>query len=363
MSYRNALFAALAIAASLDAVAAGPARHRAVRTPPAAWAPQCTVVQGFPAVAMSTNAGQSVLPHQDTMELVQINTFGLAAAGSQNLIAVTGRVMLTSNDGGCSWNFDNRITFPDHGYRLVGAGALGTFAWSIYRPEIYFFTDAITQRTAPVAVPLNVHVDAHAPHQLAAADDHGAIWWSDDAGATWQPRAQAPARVPLYALAFSARGRMHAIASGLADGAHVTFDGGESWTRSAGLDGRNVFTLAFSPVNPDVVWAVTIDPLDPNKTRRAIFHSADGGRSFRSILAASDTLPLKNGFTLAPSPVNESLLYFALPGTTLYLINDEGTLLQRTEAEGRRDFDAILFSPLNPRVMYFGLKISDMSIE
>lgn len=363
MSCRNALLGVLAVLASLDAFAAGPARHRAVRTPPAAWTPQCTIIAGFPSVAMSTDSGATVLAHEQSLEFTQIDTFGLASANPLELFAVTGRALVASHDGGCSWDLDTRIHFPDHGYRLASAGALGTFAWTIYRPELYFLGAEITQRTAPMPLPLNVHLDAHAPRQLAAADDQGAIWWSDDAGATWTPHAQAPARPPLYALAFSSRGRMHAIATGLADGAHVTFDGGETWTRSTGLDRRNVFTIAISPVNPDVVWAATIDPLDPKKTRRAIFHSADGGRSFRNILEASASVPMKNGFTMAPSPVNASLLYFALPGTTLYLMNDEGTIVQRTDVPGRRDFESILFSPGNPRVIYFGLKISDMTVE
>jgi hypothetical protein len=361
---RRLLVALLALfVASLVFAADGSARRRAVRTPDS-WTPQCEAVDGFPAVALSTNGGASVLPHIETAESFQIDTFGLAATRDpRQLVAVSGRVLLHSKDGGCSWMLNNGVTFPDHGYRLVPAGALGTLAWTIYRPELYLLGDTVTQRTAPMPLPLNVSVDAFAPNQLAAADDQGAIWWSDDAAVTWRPHAQAPVRPPLYALAFSSRGRIHALASGLADGAHVTFDGGTTWTRSDGLDGLNVFTIAFSPADPDVVWAVAINPQDLTRTRRGIFHSRDGGRSFRKILTASDSIPMKNGFTLAPSPANASLLYFALPGTTLYLIDDEGALLRRSEVPGRRDFDSIVFSPANPRVMYFGLKISDMTAE
>ncbi|HEX7830688.1 MAG TPA: hypothetical protein VF787_13610 [Thermoanaerobaculia bacterium] len=362
--HRRTAFAVVALVlASLNTLDASP-RRRTVRTP-SSWTLPCTQVEGFPAVAVSTDAGASLLPHVDPQEPgLQIHTFGLASAGSaEKLIAVTGRIPITSNDGGCSWTFDGRIQFPDHGYRLAPAGTLGTFAWTIYRPELFFIGDEIVQRAAPMQLPINIDVDANAPQQLAAADDQGVIWWSDDAAATWQVHAQAPARAPLYALEFSPRGRKHAIAAGLADGTHVTFDGGATWTRSTGVEGLNVFTIAFSPVQPDVVWAVAANPKVEGTERRGIYHSRDGGLSFHKILTASAEIPMKNGFTIAPSPANAYRLYFALPGTTLYVIDDEGTLLQRTDVPGLRDFDSIVFSPANPRVMYFGLKISDMTAE
>ncbi len=359
----RAVLAVVVLVVALSAAAADvPARRRAVRTP-AAWTLPCSEVQGFPAVAVSTDAGASVLPHTETLEFVQINTFGLAAAGGpQDLLAVTARLLLASHDGGCSWAPDSRLVFPDHGYRLATAGELGTLAWAIGRPELFLLGETLTQRTAPTPLPITVSVDAQAPHQLAIADDEGAIWWSDDAGSTWQPRAKAPVRAPLYAVAFSPRGRLHAIASGLADGAQVTFDGGTTWTRAAGLDGLNVFTIAFSPVDPGVVWAVALNPRVNGLERRAIYRSTDGGRSFGSVLTASADIPMRNGFTLAPSPSSASLLYFALPGTTLVLIDETGAVVQRTEV-ARRDFDAIAFSPANSRVMYFGVKLSDMSAD
>jgi len=358
------IVAALTLITSFIVFAAEtPVRRRSVRTP-AAWSPQCESVNGFPAVSLSTNGGVTVLPHTEAAEFLQINTFGLAAVrDAQHLLAVAGRVLLASNDGGCTWTFDDRIQFPDHGYRLVPAGEQGTLAWTIYRPELYLLRDdAVVQHTAPTPLPLNISVDATSPNRLAAGDDQGSIWWSDDAGATWTPQQKSPSRAPLYALEFSSRGRTHAITSGLADGAQVTFDGGATWQASRGVEGLNVFRIAFSPIDPNIVWAVTLNPTIKGAERRAIHHSNDGGRTFTKILIASADVPMKNGFTLAPSPANASLLYFALPGTTLYLIDDEGAIRQRSTFE-KRDFDSIVFSPSSTRVMYFGLKISDMSAE
>jgi photosystem II stability/assembly factor-like uncharacterized protein len=151
------------------------------------------------------------------------------------------------------------------------------------------------------------------------------------------------------------------MAAGLADGAFVTFDGGATWTRSQGLADYNVFTIAFSPVDDNVVWALALDRLAIGAERRAIYHSGDGGRTFQRVLAGSNELQFSNGFTFAPSPADASLLYFALAGTTLFVIDDAGAIRQRSELPVR-DINALVFSPASPRILYFGLKLSLMSL-
>lgn len=349
---KRVLFLALSILAATAMLAD---RRRVVRSPGNGWSlPQCAQVTGFPAVSVSLDGGASVLPQTDRADELQIRTLGLAATERPNrLLAISGRALLVSQDAGCSWSPEGRLGFPDHLYRFAGA-----WAWSPLTPALFRVGDAIEQRTAPVLLPLTLF--AETGERLATADDQGAIWWSDDGARTWTPHAQAPARAPLYALEFSPRGRAHAVAAGLADGAHVTFDGGATWTRSAGVDGLNVFRLAFSMRDPDVVWAVTIDPKATGAARRGIFVSKDGGRAFRRVLAASNDVQMTNGFTLAPSPVDASLLWFALPGTSLVLLDDTGVVRQRTEL-AHRDVDAIVFSPASPHVLYLGLKLSDMT--
>ncbi|HET8772841.1 MAG TPA: hypothetical protein VFP80_03585 [Thermoanaerobaculia bacterium] len=352
---KRLLFVALSI---LLAATAEADRRRASRSPGGWTVPQCTAVTGFPAVALSLDGGASVLPQSEGVEGLQIHTFGLAATDKPNrLLAITGRVLLVSEDGGCSWSPEGRLGFPEHLYRFAGS-----WAWSPLAPALFRAGDAIEQRTAPVLLPLTLGVEPAYPQRLATADDQGAIWWSEDGAQTWALHATAPARPPLYALEFSARGRAHALAAGLADGAHVTFDGGATWTPSAGLAGLNVFRIAFSPIDPDVVWAVAIDPKGKGPSRRGIFLSNDGGRSFRRVLAGSAEVQMTNGFTLAPSPVDRSLLHFALAGTSLVLLDDTGTIRRRAELP-HRDVNAIVFSPASPHVMVLGLKISDMSAQ
>jgi len=358
MKHLLALFALLFVTtADLE----GAARRRSVRFPATPWSiPQCGQVNGFPSVAVSLDGGATTLPHAENADELQIYTFGLATTRQPNrLIAATDRVMLESNDAGCSWEITG-FQLPHTGYSFV-LGPGGVWAWSRVGPELFRFDGAATgQRTAPMLLPLSFYTSLSDANQLAMADDQGAIWWSDDAGATWAPVANAPGRAPFYAIEYAPSGRQHMIAAGLADGAHVTFDAGRSWTRSAGLEGLNVFNVAFSPIAANVIWALAVDPRGTGITRRAIYRSADGGATFTRVLTASAEVDLSNAVDLVPSAHDVGIVYFALPGTTLIALDPSGTVRQRSMLP-YRDVNAIVFSPGRPQVMYFGLKLSDMT--
>ncbi|HYO77865.1 MAG TPA: hypothetical protein VE010_15505 [Thermoanaerobaculia bacterium] len=336
------------------------ARRRSVRVPSTGWSvPQCAQVTGFPSVALSLDGGTTVLPHAERADDLQVYTFGLALTNEPDrMLAVTGRLLLESNDAGCSWE-PSGIALPNPGYELVRApGAV--WAWSRLGGELYRIAGETTQRTAPVPLPIAFFADREQANVLATADDQGAIWFSDDAGETWSLVANAPARAPFYAVEFGPRTRMHIVATGLADGARVTFDGGANWIESAGLTGWNVFSVAISPLDDNVVWALGLDPKEPGRVRRAIFRSNDGGRTFLRVLTESSEVDLYNGMLLFPSPLDASIVYFALPGTTLFAVDDTGAIRARTTLP-YRDVNAMAFSPASPRVMYFGLKLSNMS--
>lgn len=352
----------------LSLVASAGPRRRSVRTGDGWTIPACTSVAGFPTVALSLDGGRTTLPADEPLEDVQIYTFGLAATNTPNrLLAVTSSLLLVSDDAGCSWRNDGFL-FPAKDYRLVRSRD-GVWGWSILSPQLFLFGDRTgsnasgpspRQFTAPVALPIAFSVDAGDPQRLAIADDQGAVFWSDDGAATWQPKGKSPARAPVYSVAFAPDDRAHVVTGGTADGAHVTFDGGATWSRSSGLEGDNVFRIEISPVDANVVWAIALDPQSTSRYRRAIHRSDDGGLTFRAVLRESAEVDMPNGFTMAAAPRNPSLLWFALPGTALYLVDDEGTIRQKSVLP-HRDIDAILFSPASPNVLYFGLKVSDMS--
>lgn len=360
---RRIVVLALALGVAWHAAADG-RRSRPVRRPSGWVAPQCQLVRGMPSVSFTTDGGRSLPVHDERLEGLQVYTFGLAALRAPGrLLAVTSRLLVTSSDGGCEWAIDARMTFPHHDYRLVPRSDRGVWAWSPLGPGIFVLDDdgtLLRQASAPALLPLGFSVDPRTPELLATGDDRGTIWWSDDGGSSWSVKGTVPSATPLYALEFSPHGRSHVIAAGLADGARVSFDGGATWNASEGLVGRNVFRVAFSPVDPSVVWALALDRAASGPSRRAIFHSSDGGASFRPVVAESATLDMPNGFAMAPSPVDARQLWFVLPGTSLHLVDDAGAIVSSVPLP-YRDVNAIAFVPEVPGLMYLGLKLSDMS--
>ena len=339
------------------------ADRRRSTAPATGWSvPRCAVVHGFPSVALSLDGGRSVLPHEEKTDGLQAYTFGLARLNRpDHLLATTSRSLLRSEDAGCSWSVDGRFSFPQFNYVLVPADG-GIWAWSRNAPELFLFDHdgaLKTTRIAPVLTPIAFHVNGH---QLATADSLGAIWWSDDDGATWRLQSNAPATSSVFAVEFSPQTRNHVIATPIGEGARVSFDGGATWQPSTGLETLNVFQIAFSPVDTNVVWAIALDRFVKGPTKRAIYHSADAGRTFRKVLTSSAEIQMTNGFTLAPSPIDASLLYFALAGTSLYLMDSSGAI-HLTSQLPHRDINSVVFSPASPQVLYFGVKLSDMSAQ
>ena len=333
-------------------------RRRAVRAPQ--WiAPQCSEVRGFPSVGVSIDGGTTGLPHAETAEMFQVHTFGVALSRQPNqLYAATGRLLMISNDAGCSW-VPSGLLFPDHLYRLLPSAG-GIWGWTHLRPELVLVEEGV-QRNAPTPLPASFHADQIDPNLLAISDDTGSHWWSDDAGATWTPRPHAPAHPPVTVFEYAPSFRSHVIAAGLADGAHVTFDGGATWAPAAGLQGLHVFNAAISPIDPARVWALATDITVDGEARRGVYTSDDGGRSFTKIAAGSAQLGLTNATFLEPSPHDASLVSFDYPGTTLYLMDTTGAIRQQSTLPWR-DIETIVFSPV-PSVMYFGLHVSDMSAD
>jgi hypothetical protein len=348
---------ALILATASDALP----RRRAVRAP---WwiTPQCGEVLGFPSIGVSVDRGETALPHAETAEGFQVYTYGLAAARQPNVLwAVTGRLLMVSEDAGCSWRASDFV-FPEHFYRLAPSPA-GIWAWTHLGPQLFRFDGtAAVQRTAPTQLPVSFSADRIDANVLAIADDTGASWWSDDAGASWTPRPLAPARPPVTVFEFSPSFRSHAVAAGLADGAHVTFDGGATWAPAVGLEPLHVFNVAVSPLDPARVWALATDVTADGDARRGVYTSSDGGRTFTKIATGSAELGLTNATFLEPDPRDATLVWFAYPGTTLYLMDTTGAIRQKSILPWR-DVNAIVFSPASPKVMYFGLKVSDMSAD
>jgi photosystem II stability/assembly factor-like uncharacterized protein len=96
---------------------------------------------------------------------------------------------------------------------------------------------------------------------------------------------------------------------GEGSGIHVTWDGGDSWTRldaASGLPAGEIGRtgLAFAPGNPEVVYALV------ESENTALFRSDDGGESWRSVNSGPGVSPRPFYFSdLRVDPANENRVY------------------------------------------------------
>jgi hypothetical protein len=333
---------------------AAPSRHRLVRRVNPA-VPTCSVIAGVPAVAVSVDGGKSTLPHEEPTTGYNLAAHGVAVLSEPNQVLATfGRLLLRSSDRGCTWRHDAQL-LPAELFRLVALPDLAAFAWSPLSGSLIRITSSFQVMALPTPRPLDLFVDPSRPNELAVSDATGASWWSDDGGATWTARPLAPGGSSLYAVEFSPADRRHAIAGTDGNGALVTYDGGATWESSAGTSGLSILRVAFSPVDSRNVWAIAVDPrLVATEERRMILHSRDSGHSFSVVLRGSPELRLTDTFTLAPHPTDPTALYFAVPGTTLVVLDRDGTIRQRSLLP-YTDINAIAFHPSAPELLYLGL--------
>ncbi len=309
--------------------APGPTRRRLVmRADPNL--PLCASVDGIPAVAVSSDGGKTVLPHREPASGYGITTYGVTPLSTPGtLLATPGRLLTRSTDSGCSWRIDHRIVFNDEMMRLIALPDGAALAWTTQSAALIRIGPSILTRTLPTTRPVDLSAGRANPNELALADATGAIWWSDDEGATWLARPGAPAPTGVASFDFSATDRRHAVAGTIGDGARVTYDGA-TWENSGGTALLTISRVAISPVDSRHVWAVGADPLGSGPGRHVILSSNNSGRLFAPVLRGSTELPLASAFTLAPHPEDPTLLYFGLPGSTLVLMDRFGGIHQRT---------------------------------
>jgi hypothetical protein len=335
--------------------------------------PACTTVEGTAGVTFTFDEGATLAPTAAQLSGT-IYTYGLVALDRPNtLLAVHGPDVIRSTDSGCTWRSIGQLTagFPP---RLAKAGPDRAYGWSENNDTLFRVDgETVTLLVSPAANIMGLGVDPTNPDRLRIADNTGQIWVSSNAGARFeQIGAPAfPGNGLMYVMAFDPANLDHALAGAATEGARFTFDGGMTWTPSSGLTqtgtasrGANVFSIAISPRDPNVVWAEGID-LDENlagaaSEGRHIWRSTDGGRTFSPIVTRTAEVTLTNGVLLVPHPVDPAILYFEFGtyfqgyGTDLFELDaDRDTLTKRHNDHD--DVLAIDFMPGDPSVMYLGL--------
>lgn len=114
--------------------------------------------------------------------------------------------------------------------------------------------------TGPDVIINDIHVDPQNPQRVLLATDRGGVLASDNAGASFVSSNQGVSQRQVTALLTDKKHAETMYAGVVNDktygGVFVSQDGGENWTqRSAGLDGRDVFSLAQA--DDEVVLAGT----------------------------------------------------------------------------------------------------------
>ncbi|MEV6524653.1 hypothetical protein AB0M43_22100 [Longispora sp. NPDC051575] len=372
-------------AAALTVTAAALAQSSVATAAPAWTNPTCATVTGASGVTYTKNAGATLTPTAATSIPITY-TFGLAALDTANTLIATREytdpatlaqtnTVLRSTNAGCSWS--TIATLPT-GWFLRATAAKGgrAYLWSdsgthgIYRvtgTTVTTITDPTTDGITGLNVdPLNgLHVEL--------ADNAGQLFESYNGGATWTTTGSTPPGVnpyDVYDTAIDPKNPTHAVVGTSGKGSFVTFDGGGSWTASTGLDltpgglGVNAFTLAVSPANSSVVYAMglDIDEADAHVpgNGRHLYRSTDGGLTFAPIVTGSSAIILTNGVSLWPSPVNANELWFEYGsnfqayGTDLFKYSATTGLVTKTH-NAEHGITSLAFNPTYPGTMYLGL--------
>ncbi|MEO8925854.1 MAG: hypothetical protein ABI306_01710, partial [Caulobacteraceae bacterium] len=148
---------------------------------------------------------------------------------------------------------------------------------------------------------------------------NGGVWETRDAGRTWTPVFDdAPAgSIGALAVAPSAPKVLYAgtgeadMRSDIAQGVGMfkSTDGGGTWAASGLEDSQSIARILVDPRSPDVVLAAVLGhPYGPS-AQRGVFHSADGGKTWRRTLYAN---PDTGAVDLAFKPDDPNTVYAAL---------------------------------------------------
>jgi photosystem II stability/assembly factor-like uncharacterized protein len=190
-------------------------------------------------------------------------------------------------------------------------------------------------------------VDPKHPRIVYAGTAEG-VFKSTDAGASW-PSVGLP-RSFVTALTFDPADA-RTIFAGSVDGLYRSSDGGASWRHV--LTGTGVVrTIAVDPTNPQRLYAGA-SAMNPNEWDNAypgktgVFASGDGGRSWHAA-----GLQDREVTSLALAPTRPRTLYAATPDDGLFKSTDRG---RSWRAIGPEDLaDTVLVDPRNPDTVYAG---------
>jgi photosystem II stability/assembly factor-like uncharacterized protein len=327
--------------------------------------PACTQITGGAGITFSDDGGKTLTPLVQPLTGIKY-TFGLVTLARANtLVAQHDDQLWRSTDAGCSWG---KLGKSPGLLRLEASGDT-VYGWADNQSALVEIAGTkVTARTSPTPNLKGLGIDSTKARTLRVGGPSGQLWTSSDGGALWKKTGVAPSSPGLgYRVAFDPSDLDHAVYGRAVDGVFVTTDGGKSWTQASGLSAgakpkANIFELAISPADGQIVWAMGID-LTLAKTTRQIFRSQDGGKSFSPVVAESGTVPMSNGTEVWPHPRRQEVVFFGhgskFSGGIL-MTYDHSTGKVVGHKNSYHGVDSVAVSPADDDLVYIGLTMTNI---
>jgi len=349
--------------------------HADFARPGGTWeTPDCRSVAGAGLFAITNDEGATLATSARPVRGTDY-AFGLAILEDvpNTMLLAHNRTLQRSTSAGCRWTTIGEIPTTSDGFpaSLVAARGDRAFAWSDNRNDLVRIDGkVITPLGSPVDAIVGIATDPLDTNGVRLAAGDGSLWISRDGGDRFAPQS-APIRGPFlfYRAGFDPSNLDHVVFGVVSDGAYVTFDGGQTWTRSTGLSSTgtgqvNVFNVVVSPADPMTVFVMGLDIVESDhgapSQGRHIYLSRDGGLTFVPVADASADVTIPNQPPMAAHPTNANVVYFTFGtsffgyGADLYKYDDGTGQVTKTHNDYHR-IPVVDFNPADPSVMYLGL--------
>lgn len=297
MRNRSLLLVLMLSLCATSLLAAG--RRRAVRSPSKPEGP--CAARGAANLFYSTDGGGTWSRNAETRTKAGAWDLVVIPGTPETILAVLGRNVLASTDGGCNWTAQYSVAEDiHHTLHLVGATEGRAYIWW---EEVAFRYDrgVVTRLPIPEAIG-GLGVDPGNREHVRVLDlDDGRMRESFDGGTSWSELGISPGG-RINSAAFDPSDFNHILAGVQTQGIQITRDGGRSWT--SGFRTGTVCNMAFAASQPNVLWATL--PSGPGAP--VIYRSTDAGTRLEAI-AAIDGVPNRVCLAFIPNPHNANQAY------------------------------------------------------
>jgi hypothetical protein len=349
--------------------------------PGANWeVPTCRVLSGSSLVAITSDEGATLATSNKPVRGTDY-AFGLAVLKDvpNTMYLAHNRTLQRSTSAGCRWTTVGEIPTTSDGFPASLAAARGdrAYAWADNRNDLVRIDGkSMTALRSPVDSIVGIAADPEDTNGVRIAGADGTLWISRDGGDRFSPQS-GPIRGPFlfYRAGFDPGNLDHVVFGVVVDGAYVTFDGGQNWTRSTGLSSTgtgpvNVFNVVVSPADPRMVFVMGLDIAEADSGApsqgRHIYLSRDGGLTFHPVVDASADVTIPNQPPMAAHPTDPDVVYFTFGtsfqgfGADLYKYDDATGEVTKTHNDYHR-IPVVDFNPADPSVMYLGLGLEQIN--